>query len=153
MSFVSSFRISLFLTWFVFQLGCKFFLDFSLLVYPYNDPPFTPLTPNLPYQGSRGSLGNKLINVKFRTITLRQSKLNKVDDQRIIFLLFRINLPTFLILGFVVMKVKRVNFRSWVFNYTVGLETRYTRPLIPVDSPGKNCIPVGLIKHSVKKKS
>ena len=143
----SSFLICLFLSWFVFQLGYKFFLYFSLLVYPYNDPPFTPLTPNLPYQGSRGSLGNKLINVKFRTLTLRQSKLNKVDDQRIIFLLFRNNLPTFLILGFGVMKVKRVNFRSWVFNCTVGLETRYTRPLIPVDSPGKTYIPVGLIKH------
>ena len=86
-------------------------------------------------------------------LTLRQSKLNKVDDQRIIFLLFQINLPTFLILGFGVMKVKRVNFRSWVFNCTVGLETRYTRPLIPVDSPGKNCIPVGLIKHSLTWKS
>ena len=106
---MSSFLIYLFLTDMVcLQLGCKFFLYFSLLVYPYNDPPFTPLTPNLPYQGSRGSLGNKLRNVKFRTLTLRQSKLNNVDDQRIIFLLFRINLPTFLILGFGVMKVKRV---------------------------------------------
>jgi len=90
---------------------------------------------------------NKLRNVKFRTLTFRQREMNNVDEQRIICLLFPIDLPTFPILGFVVMKVKRGNFRSWVFNCTVGLETRYTRPPIPVDSPGKNCIPVGLIKH------
>ena len=70
--------------------------------------------------------------------------MNNVDDQRIIYLLFPIDLPTFLVLGFGVMKVKRVNFRSWVFNRTVELESRYTRPPIPVDSLGKNCIPVGL---------
>ena len=73
--------------------------------------------------------------------------MNNVDDQHINSLLFPIDLPIDFVLGFVVMKVKRGNFRSWVFNCTVGLETRYTRPLIPVDSPGKNCIPVGLIKH------
>ena len=79
--------------------------------------------------------------------------MNNVDDQHINSLLFPIDLPAFLVLGFVVMKVKTGNFRSWVFNCTVGLETRYTRPPIPVDSPGKKCIPVGFIKHSLKKKS
>ena len=80
--------------------------------------------------------------------------MNNVDDQAIICLLFPIDFPTFLVLGFVVMKVKRGNFRSWVFNCTVGLETKFNRPLIPVDSlHGKNCIPVGLIKHPLKKKS
>ena len=152
MSFLSTFLICLFFSRFVFHLGCKFFLYFSLLVCLYNDPPFTPSTPNLPYQGSRGFM-SEIRNVKFRTLTLRQSKLDNVDDQGIISLLFPIDLPTFLILGFVVMKVKRVNFRSWVFNCTAGLESRYTRLPIPLDSPGKNCIPVGLIIHSLKKKS
>ena len=142
------------LSWSVFNLGCKFFLYFSLYVCLYNDPPFTPPKPKPSLSRKPWFyVGNKLRNVKFRTLTLRQREMNNVDDQRIISLLFPIDLPTFLVLEFVVMKVKRGNCRSLVFNCTVELETRYTRPPIPVDSLGKNCIPVGLIKHSLKKKS
>ena len=102
-SFVSSFLICLF-----FLADC---FPPWIQVCLYNDPPFTPSTSNLPYQGIRGSMSE----ISVRTLTLLQSELNIVDDQRILCLLFPIDLPTFLILRFVVMKLKRVNFGSWVF--------------------------------------
>ena len=81
MSFNSSFLICLFFPRFVFHFRRKFSLYFSLVVCIYNDPPFTPSTSALFHELSLPktlwfSVGDKLINVKFQTLTLRQSELN-----------------------------------------------------------------------------
>ena len=81
MSFNSIFLICLFFPRFVFHFKPKFSLYFSLVVCVYNDPPFTPSTSALFHEPSLPktlwfSVGDKLINVKFRTLTLRHSELN-----------------------------------------------------------------------------